>query len=184
MPQRGRVRTWLRQLAGARSGQILLYWYSVLEAAFVPIPFEAILAPYMLIRPEIRWRLAAIGVAGYATVAVAAYLVGALFFEAVGEPFLAAMGWRETYESMNERLLDAGFLAVAVVVALPIPTMPVHISAGVVGVPIEHVLVSVLLVRGARYFGTGLLVALYGERALAWLRRHGGRPPGAGSPGQ
>jgi membrane protein YqaA with SNARE-associated domain len=167
-------RNWLSRLVQARSGQLLLYWYAVLEAALVPVPFEAVLAPYMQMRPDIRWRLPAIGVAGYATVALLAYGLGALFFETLGEPLLEAMGWRDTFEEMHLRLLEGGFFAIILIVALPIPTMPVHIGAGVSGVPVEQVLAAVLLVRGARYFGTGLLVAVYGDRVVDWLR---GRQP-------
>lgn len=161
---------WIRRITRARYGQLLLYWFSVLEAAFVPVPFEAVLAPYMQMRPDIRWRLAAVGVAGYASVALAAYGLGALFHEAAAEPLIGAMGWQEEYDRVQERLLEGGFLTIALLVALPVPTLPVHISAGAVGVPLEYTLASVALVRGGRYFGTGVLVHLYGDRVVDWFR--------------
>jgi membrane protein YqaA with SNARE-associated domain len=163
-------RRWLRRIVEARSGQVALYWFALLEAAFVPIPFEAVLAPYMHMRPDIRWRLAAIGVAGYATVAIAAYAIGALFHEALGDPLIDAFGSQEDYAAVIGRLHEGGFWAMLVIVALPFPTMITHVAAGAVGMPLPAVLAAVVLVRGARYFGTGILVALYGRRVVAWFR--------------
>jgi membrane protein YqaA with SNARE-associated domain len=160
---------WLRRVVEARSGQLALYWFALLEAAFIPIPFEAVLAPYMHMRPDIRWRLAAIGVAGYATVAIAAYAVGALFYDVLAEPLIDTFASPEAYEDVLHRLRDGGFWAMLVIVALPFPTMITHIAAGAVGMPFLSVLAAVVLVRGARYFGTGLLVALYGRRVVAWF---------------
>jgi membrane protein YqaA with SNARE-associated domain len=160
---------WLRRITRARSGQVALYWFSVLEAAFVPIPFETVLAPYMHMRPDIRWRLAAIGVAGYATVAMIGFGLGALALT-LAEPLIDRFGWRDDYEEVSARLYDGGFWVMVVVVALPLPTMVTHIAAGAVGMGVEQVLAAVVLVRGARYFGTGVLVALYGDRIVAWFR--------------
>jgi membrane protein YqaA with SNARE-associated domain len=49
--------------------------------------------------------------------------------------------------------------------------MLTHVAAGAVGMPVLSVLAAVLIVRGARYFGTGILVAPYGRRVVAWFRR-------------
>ncbi len=161
--------SWLRRITQARSGQLALYWFSVLEAAFVPIPFETVLAPYMQMRPDIRWRLAAIGVAGYATVAMIGFGLGALALT-FAEPLIDRFGWRDDYEDVSGRLYEGGFWVMVVIVALPLPTMVTHIAAGAVGMAVEQVLAAVVLVRGARYFGTGVLVALYGDRVVAWFR--------------
>jgi membrane protein YqaA with SNARE-associated domain len=161
---------WLRRIARARYGPLVLYWFSVLEAAFVPIPFETVLAPYMHMRPDIRWRLAALGVAGYATVAMIGFALGAFFLTAAAEPLIDRLGWRDDFDEVSRRLSDGGFWMMVVIVALPLPTMVTHIAAGAVGMAVEQVLLAVLLVRGARYFGVGILVALYGDRVVAWFR--------------
>jgi membrane protein YqaA with SNARE-associated domain len=62
---------WLRRVVDARAGQGMLFGASFLEGLILPIPLEAVLAPYMQMRRDILWRIATIGVLGFVCAALA-----------------------------------------------------------------------------------------------------------------
>lgn len=68
-----------------------------------------------------------------------------------------------------------GLLALMVPALLP-PPAPFKLfvlSAGVANVRPLHFVIALVVARGARYFGLGLLAYLYGESALELMQTHG-----------
>lgn len=164
---------WLGRVTRARSGQVALFWASFLEAVIVPIPLETVLAPYMQMRRDIVWRLAAVGVAGFLAAALLSYAFGALVFDAFGGPMLAATGWSEEFAAAETFILANGFWALIVIVTSPVPSLVAMVGAGAVGFPLAPFVLAMLVARGSRYFALGLLVLVFGDRLVDWLtRRH------------
>lgn len=66
------------------------------------------------------------------------------------------------------------FLSVAIPSILPPPTpfKAFVVAAGGFGVPVRTFVLALLLGRGLRYFGEGLLAVRYGERAIGFLLAH------------
>lgn len=162
---------WLERVVNARYAQLALFWFAFLEATALPIPVEAVMVPYMQMRRDIIWRIALIALAGFMCSALLGYAVGNLLFETVGERFLGWMGWEGHFEAVQARLAVDGFWAMLVVGLTPLPTQVVMIGAGSVGVSLEQFFAAILVARGLRYFGVGLLVWLYGDRVVHWFER-------------
>jgi len=92
-----------------------------------------------------------------------------------GEAFLR----RRFHERHVDRTLAVfqkyGLLAVAVpsILPPPVPFKPFVLAAGVAGVRPLDFTIAVLVGRGIRYFGEGLLAVWYGDRAEAFLKSKG-----------
>ena len=89
-----------------------------------------------------------------------------------GEAFLKKRFKAGHVERAMELFRRHGLLAVVVPSLLP-PPMPFKIfvlAAGVARVRLIDFVIAVLIGRGIRYFGEGLLAVWYGEAAIAFLR--------------
>jgi membrane protein YqaA with SNARE-associated domain len=137
----------------------------------LPIPIEAVLAPFMQMRRDIIWWVATLALAGFVTAALMGYGVGALFQDEVGHPIIRSMGWESQYEEAAEFLEGSGFWALLAIGLTPVPTQIVMIGAGALAVPLYFFVPAILLARGLRCYGLGLLVHLYGDRVVAYFTR-------------
>lgn len=171
-------REFLHRVVHRRFALPALFGYSVLEGAILPIPIEAVIVPFMQLRRDILWLIPAIALAGFFTSAIVGFAIGALFFEQVGEPLIAWMGWQRQFGEVELFLQDWGFWAVVAIGFTPLPTQILMIGAGAFGVPTLSFTVAVLMARGARNFGVAALVYLFGDRVVDWFhRRHGASTP-------
>lgn len=163
----GSPAAWLRRIARARRGPAVLFCASFLEGVILPLPLEAVLAPYMQLRRDILWRIATVGLAGFVAAALLGYGLGALLYDEVGASFVRAMGWRDEFAEVEAFLADYGFLALILATVTPIPTQAAMIGAGAVGYPLAWFALAMVVARGARYYGLALLVLIYGDRVAA-----------------
>jgi membrane protein YqaA with SNARE-associated domain len=112
----------------------------------------------------------------YALMCTLGSVAGCLALYSVGRRGGEAFLKRRFKAGQVERAMDLfrrhGLLAIVVPSLLP-PPMPFKIfvlAAGVARVKLRDFLIAVLIGRGIRYFGEGLLAVWYGERAIAFLR--------------
>jgi membrane protein YqaA with SNARE-associated domain len=166
----------LRRISHARYGLMVLFWVSALEGAVLPVPMEAVIAPYMQMRRDMLWRIAFVTLAGFLLVAVAGYAIGALFFDALGQPLLDAFTWQEAYDDAQAFLQDHGFWALVLIAVTPIPVQLGMIGAGALGYPLVPYVLAMVVGRGGRYFGTALLVQIFGDQVVRLFARRAGRP--------
>jgi membrane protein YqaA with SNARE-associated domain len=173
----------LDRIVHARASLVALFGFAYLEAAVLPVPIEAVTAPYMELRRDILWLIAAIALGGYVAAALTGYAIGAFFYDEVGGPLIAMLGWQGQVAEVEGFLADHGFWAMIGMALTPLPTQLGMIVAGALGVPLPSFIVAILLARGARAFGVAALVWLYGDRVVAWFsRRRGGVPSGPHPP--
>lgn len=173
MPNFGNPRAMLHRVVHARSAPLALFGLSVLEALVLPVPLEAVMAPYMQLRRDMIWRIAAVGLAGFLAASLAGYAIGAMLFEEIGQPVITAMRWQQEYARGDALLQEHGFWALVLIAATPIPTQIALLGAGAMGYPVLPFLAAMALARGARYFGLALLVRLAGDRVVAFFARRG-----------
>lgn len=159
------------RIVRARSAMLALYWLAFLEGAVLPVPLEAAMAPYMQLRRDRVWLIAAVGLAGFLTSALVGYLIGALLFDQVGPQILDYMGWQEQFVWVQDRIETYGFIALVILGAIPVPTQVGMIGAGALGFPLWLFLPAVSIVRGLRYFGLAFAVLRWGDGVEKWMRR-------------
>lgn len=150
----------------------LLLVASILETLIVPIPIETILIPWMVMRPEKRWRLAAVALAGNLLAAAIGYGLGAWAMGQFGDQLIALFGGQQAFNDFDQRFSDNGFLAVLTIGVIPIPFQIAMLVAGSTGYAFPLFMMAAMLARGARYFGLALLVHFFGDKALKLWKRN------------
>src|SRR5215467_2238575 len=106
-------------------------------------------------------------------------LLGCLLLYFIGKKGGAALVHKRFDSAAVGRTLDAfrrhGIMAVLVpsVLPPPMPFKPFVLLAGVADISATRFAVAILIGRGARYTFEGLLALWYGERAMAFMQKHG-----------
>ncbi|WP_299258040.1 VTT domain-containing protein [uncultured Kushneria sp.] len=170
--QKQRLGDRLTALMDHRRAIWLLFVASILETLIVPIPIETILIPWMVMRPEKRWRLATVALAGNLLAAAIGYGLGAWAMGQFGDQLIALFGGQQAFNDFDQRFSDNGFLAVLSIGVIPIPFQIAMLVAGSTSYAFPLFMLAALLARGARYFGLALLVHFFGDRALRLWKRH------------
>lgn len=143
-----------------------------LDSSLLSLPEIAdLLVIYMVMSHPGRYVL-------YASAATIGSLTGCLLLFYVGKKGGEALMRRRFKEAHIEKTLAAfrrhGVMAVLVPSILP-PPAPFKIFvllAGVAEIKVSRFTIAILIGRGARYFGEGLLALWYGERAITYMREH------------
>ena len=122
--------TWLERLEKSNYTYLLLFALSMGETLILPIPIEAILIPWMLRKPEKRWVIAAVALAGNITAASLGYWLGALAMEQWGDSLIKLFGGAGVYDSFATELKENGFMSVLAVGITPTPLQIAMLAAG------------------------------------------------------
>lgn len=162
----------LTALMDHRRALWLLFVASILETLIVPIPIETVLIPWMVMRPEKRWWLATVALAGNLLAAAIGYGLGAWAMGQFGDQLIALFGGQQAFNDFDQRFSDNGFVSVLSIGVIPIPFQIAMLVAGSTGYAFPLFMLAALLARGARYFGLALLVHFFGDRALKLWKRH------------
>ena len=80
------------------------------------------------------------------------YAIGALAYEQVGQPILAALGKAEAMGEFSTRFNDFGFWAVLTAGITPFPYKVITILSGSTGLNLTVFMVSSVVARGLRFF--------------------------------
>ncbi|MCE7032578.1 DedA family protein [Lysobacter sp. GX 14042] len=162
-----RCRTWASHHLAAR----YLFWMSVAESIFFPVPVDVMLAPMALARPSRWWRLAVLCAVGSVLGGLVGYALGALALEATW-PLIQRLGWDATFIHVQELFVRHGIWIVFVAAFTPIPYKVFTLAAGATGIGLLPFISGSLVGRGARFLLVAGLVAWGGPRVEPMLRRY------------
>ncbi len=169
--KRDRAKATAKRLAESRRAQPLLVWLSFLEATLVPIPLEAVLVPYMLLRREMVWRIAALALAGFLAASVLGYALGALAFDTAGIWLIEAAGWQDGLDQAQSLFDRYGFWALVLIGVMPVPSQLAMLLGGAFHYPLPWFVAAMGLSRAIRYFGLAALVVWLGPKAARALEQ-------------
>jgi membrane protein YqaA with SNARE-associated domain len=164
-----RLLTWIQGFAVSLGGPGL-FLIAFLDSSFLSFPEVCdLLIVLLTVQHKARMPF-------YALMCTLGSVAGCLALYSVGrrggEAFLKKRFKAGHVERAMELFRRHGLLAVVVPSLLP-PPMPFKIfvlAAGVARVRLIDFVIAVLIGRGIRYFGEGLLALWYGEAAIAFLR--------------
>ncbi len=151
-------------------------WYlaglSFSESSFLPFPPpDVMLAPMVLARMHLAWKLAFITTIFSVLGGLFGYLIGMLAFDFV-MPLIIEAGYWSYYEKTQKWFVDYGVWAVIVAGFSPIPYKVFTLAAGVSGMAILPFLMASLVGRGARFFLVAGLIVLGGAKMEHLLRQY------------
>jgi len=168
----GRAERWRRRLTESRWPMVAMFGASFAETIIVPIPIEIVLLPFMIARRRQVWWIATIVTAGCLLASIVGYGIGYYFLASAGQWLIDTLGAGQDYARFQDLFAEHGFLAIVAIGVTPIPFQMAMLVAGAAKYPITLFVLAATIARGIRYFGLALLVALVGDRALDFWKRH------------
>jgi len=147
-----RLYDWTLRMADHRSALWVLAFVSFIESSVFPIPPDVLMIPMILARPSRAWLLALVSLVSSVLGGVLGYAIGALAYEALGQPILEALGKGDAMAEFSTRFNDFGFWAVLVAGITPFPYKVITIMSGWTGMPLATFIATSILARGLRFF--------------------------------
>jgi membrane protein YqaA with SNARE-associated domain len=99
------------------------------------------------------------------------YAIGALAFDALGEPILNALGKADSMAEFATRFNDLGFWAVLVAGVTPFPYKVITIMSGWTAMPLGTFIVTSIIARGLRFFLVALLLWKFGAPVRDFIEK-------------
>jgi membrane protein YqaA with SNARE-associated domain len=171
-----RLYDWTMSWADHPRALWVLAFVSFIESSVFPIPPDVLMIPMILAAPRRAWLIAGVALIFSVLGGLLGYLIGAIAFETIGQPILAALGKTDAMQAFNTRFNDFGFWAVLTAGITPFPFKVITIMSGVSGLPLSTFIVTSFVARGLRFFLVAALLWKFGipvsafiERRLGWM---------------
>jgi membrane protein YqaA with SNARE-associated domain len=157
-----RLYNWTLRMADHHNALWVLALVSFAESSVFPIPPDLIMIPMIIARPSRAWLIAGVALFSSVLGGLLGYAIGALAFDTLGQPILAAMGKADAMAAFNESFVDAGFWAVLGAGVTPFPYKVITIMAGWTGMPLLTFIITSIVARGLRFFIVAALLWHFG----------------------
>jgi len=163
---------WTLRLGSTRHAVWVLAAVAFVESSVFPIPPDILLIPMVLAVRERAWSLAAICTIMSVLGGFLGYLIGALLFDAIGQPIIDFYGLDAAFVRFTEQYNEAGAWIVAFFGVTPFPYKVITIASGVTHLdPVVFGLAS-LGSRALRFFLVAALLWYFGPSIRAFIERY------------
>ena len=166
---------WTMRQAESPRALWVLAAVAFVESSFFPIPPDVLIIPMVLAAPRRAWIIATVATVASVLGGILGYLIGALAFDAIGQPILSALGKEDAVAEFSTRFNDFGFWAVLIAGLTPFPFKVITIMSGFTGMPFGVFVGTSILARGARFFLVAALLGWLGDPARVFIERHLGK---------
>ena len=166
-----RLYNWTLSLAEHGHALWVLAFVSFLESSMFPIPPDIIMIPMIIARPNRAFVIAGVALVASVIGGLLGYAIGALAFEALGEPILTALGKADAMSEFSTRFNDVGFWAVLIAGVTPFPYKVITIMSGVTAMPLATFIATSILARGLRFFLVALLLWKFGAPVRDFIEK-------------
>lgn len=154
---------WTMRLADHPHAMWWLALVAFVEASVFPIPPDVLMIPMVLARPNRAWAIAGVALVASVLGGLLGYAIGALAYDSIGQPILAAMGKGEAMDAFRTRFNDFGFWAVLTAGVTPFPFKVITIMSGWTGMPLITFVATSILARALRFFVVAGLLWAFGS---------------------
>lgn len=141
-----------------------------------PIPPDILLIPMILAARQRAWLIALVCTVASVLGGLLGYAIGALLFDAIGQPVLAFYGYLDRFAEFQSRYNEWGAWIVFGAGLTPFPYKVITIASGVSGLDLITFTAASILARGIRFFAVAALLWWFGEpirrfieQNLGWL---------------
>ena len=166
-----RLYDWVFGLASHPHALWVLAFIAFIESSVFPIPPDVLMIPMILARPNRAWLIAGIALVASVLGGILGYAIGALAFEAIGQPILAALGKADAMAEFSTRFNDMGFWAVLGAGVTPFPFKVITIMSGRTGMPLFTFVATSILARALRFFIVAGLLWKFGAPIRNFIER-------------
>lgn len=163
---------WVLGWAESPYGPLALFVLSFVESSFFPIPPDPLLIALCLGLVRRSWWFALICTIASVLGGLLGYYIGMAAFEMVGLPILEFYGKVDDFETVRQRFIAEGDLAVFMAALTPIPYKLVTITAGAAGMSVPGFVVASIVGRGFRFFLLAGLIRWKGELIAEFIEKY------------
>lgn len=159
---------WLR----SRHASWFLAAISFAESVFAPILIDPFLVAMILAKREYWVRYTVVAIVFSILGGLCAYMLGALFFEVIGQKIIEVFRFQTQFDSIAQSLSQNGFVFVLIGALTPIPYKLVAIASGLVHVDLVTFIFASVFGRIIRLGLVGFAAYAVGPVALPMFRQH------------
>lgn len=127
--------------------------------------------PMVIARRESAWRLAFICTITSVLGAVFGYLLGAVFFDQIAEPIMAAYGYLEKFDQFAALYNDWGAWILIVVSLTPLPFKVAAIASGATELNLPLFIAASLVARGTRFYAVAAMLYWFGPPVRDFIEK-------------
>lgn len=167
-----RLYDWVLHWADTRFGTPALALVSFTESSFFPIPPDPLLMALAISKPKRAIFYGIICTVASVLGGLMGYVIGAVAFEALGQPIIDFYGLQHAYDELKIKFEDFAFLSILAAALTPIPYKVFTIAAGSFGLPLTPFLTASFLGRGLRFLTEAVLIRLFGEPIRGFIDRY------------
>ncbi|MBO6826564.1 MAG: DedA family protein [Sneathiella sp.] len=159
-------------LAARPKATYFLAGVSFVESSVFPIPPDVMLIPMVLADRRRAWRIAFICSVFSVLGGLLGYMIGAVFFNLIGEAVIGFYGYQDKFASFQQSYEEWGAWIVALFGLTPFPYKVITIASGVVHLNLAAFIVASVLSRSARFFLVAGLLYWFGEPIRAFIEKY------------
>ena len=157
-----RFTEFISQFADHKYASRILGAIAFTESIFFPIPTDVFILPLSARFPARKWDYAFLATVFSVLGGLAGYVIGAVFWEALGKPLIDLYGMEESFARMGESFNDNAFLSIFIAGFTPIPFKVFTIAAGFFRIDLFMFIVASVVSRGVRFAIVSWIAAKYG----------------------
>ena len=162
---------WTMSLAAHPRALWALAFIAFVESSVFPIPPDALMIPMIIAAPRRAFLIAGVATVSSVLGGMLGYAIGALAYEQIGQPILAALGKEDAMAAFSERFNGVGFWAVLIAGLTPFPYKVITIMSGWTGMPLATFVVTSIIARAGRFFLVALLLRAFGAPIRDFIER-------------
>ena len=162
---------WTLSMAEHPHALWVLALVSFVESSIFPIPPDILMIPMILATPSRAFVIAGVALTSSVLGGLLGYAIGALAFDAVGQPILQALGKANSMEAFNGRFNDVGFGAVLIAGITPFPYKVITIMSGITSMPLGTFIITSIIARGLRFFIVAALLWKFGAPIKTFIEK-------------
>ncbi|UWR20917.1 YqaA family protein [Sulfitobacter sp. S190] len=166
-----RLYDWTLSLAHHPHALWVLAFIAFIESSVFPIPPDILMIPMIIARPNRAFLIAGVALVASVLGGLLGYAIGALAFEAIGQPILTALGKTDAMSEFATRFNDLGFWAVLTAGVTPFPYKVITIMSGWTAMPLATFIATSILARGLRFFIVAGLLWYFGAPIRAFIEK-------------
>ncbi|MCP4024262.1 MAG: DedA family protein [Desulfobacteraceae bacterium] len=167
-----RLYDWVLSWAQRPGGVIALFFFSLCEASFFPIPPDVLLIALAVGAPKKSFWFAAVCSVGSVIGACIGYMIGWQFMDLVGNGIITFYGLESKVEYIAALYQKWDAWAVSMAGFTPLPYKLFTISAGAFGVSFPIFVVASVFSRTLRFALVGGLIYLFGPSIQKFIDRY------------
>lgn len=167
-----RLYEWVLHWADTPYGGVALFILAFIEASFFIIPPDVLLMALVIGKPGKWFRFALVCTAGSVIGGLFGYLIGAFFFEAVGNRIIEMLHYQAAFAKVGQLYASNAFLAILGAAFTPIPYKVFTIAAGFWEIPLSPLVWASIVGRGARFFLVAGTICLVGPRVKHYMDKY------------